>query len=445
LTATPSGTISIWLEWTDADEWDDGFSLERSTDGENFEQVAELPYHHEEDRRVYYEDTGLRPNTTYYYRVRAFNEYGYSDYSNIASATTLEWGGFSEPVYYEVNKNNLVFVALSDLNADGDFDIVAVAESISGVVSILLNNGDGSFGPQADYDVGVRPTSATAADFDGDTYPDLAVANGYSNSVSVLFNEGDGTFGAAVDYEVDGWAYSISAGDFDNDSDKDLAAVLGDSGGKLAILMNDGDGTFASPVYYDAGSTLPLSLVAGHLSDDNDIDIAVSHYEALVSVLLNKGNGTFHSPVVYELSGGEFGSIALGDFDGDSSLDIVVATGFGVGLLVNDGDGTFAPGGDYDGAGSTEAVATGDFDLDGDVDIVVVGGTGEGYSDPGVVSLLLNDGSGAFERALVQDIPEGRQLRSVAVGDLDGDGDLDVVATSNRDDVVVVLFNLLID
>ncbi|HDH97367.1 MAG TPA: fibronectin type III domain-containing protein, partial [Proteobacteria bacterium] len=102
LTATPSGTMSIWLEWTDADEWEDGFLVERSEDGMSFEQVAELPYHHEEDPRVYYEDTGLRPNTTYYYRVRAFNEYGYSDYSNVASATTLEWEGFSEPVYYDV-------------------------------------------------------------------------------------------------------------------------------------------------------------------------------------------------------------------------------------------------------------------------------------------------------------------------------------------------------
>jgi len=450
LTATPSGTMSIWLEWGDADEWEDGFLVERSTDGESFEQVAELPKHHEEFPSVYYEDTGLRPDTTYYYRVRAFNEHGFSDYSNVASATTLEWEGFSEPVYYDVG-DNAGFVVLGDLDNDGDLDL-AMTDTISKsnsekgdyYIFVFLNDGNGVFGPKSSYEVGSRPRSIAMGDFNGDGYLDIAVANKYSYDVYIFFNEGNGTFNSANIYTVDGKPYSVAAGDLDNDSDIDLAVAITNGGGRLAVFMNNGDGTFAAPVYYDAGSTLPLSLVAGHLSDDNDLDVAVSHYEAMVSVLLNKGNGTFHPPVVYELGGGEFESIALGDFDGDSSLDIVVATGSGVGILVNDGDGTFAFGGDYPCIGSTEAVATGDFDLDGDVDIVVVGGMGWEYSDPGVVSLLFNDGDGTFERALVQDIPEGRQLRSVDVGDLDGDGDLDVVAVSNRDDVVVVLFNLLI-
>jgi len=442
LTATPSGTMSIWLEWGDADEWEDGFLLERSTDGESFEQVAELPRHHEEFPSVYYEDTGLTPDTTYYYRVRAFNEYGFSDYSNVASATTLEWEGFSEPVYYDVGTSPRC-VRLGDLDENSALD-TAVVNYDGSSVSILLNNGGGSFAPRNDYEVGDSPGSVAIADFNGDTYPDLAVANGYSNSISVLFNEGDGTFGPAVDYEVDGRAYSISAGDFDNDSDVDLAVAVSNGGGKLAILMNDGDGTFASPVYYEAEALMSCDSAVGNLSEDNDLDIVTGDFGGGVSVFLNKGNGSFHSPVRYEEPKGD--TVALGDFDGDSSLDIAVTPvgTAGVGILFNDGDGTFSYGGEYSGVGSSFSLSVGDFDLDGDVDIVVVGGTGTHSTDPGLVSFYINQGDGTFVRAIIYDIEGGVRLRSVAVGDLDNDTDPDVVAVAYYSDVVVVLFNLLI-
>ena len=74
--------------------------------------------------------------------------------------------------------------------------------SSSNNVSILKNNGDGTFAAAVNYGVGSSPYSVCAADLDGDGDSDLAVANYGSNNVSILKNNGDGTFAAAVNYGV---------------------------------------------------------------------------------------------------------------------------------------------------------------------------------------------------------------------------------------------------
>lgn len=311
-----------------------------------------------------------------------------------------------------------------------------------------MNKGDGTFWPKEDYQVNHSPYSIGMGNFDGDSDLDLAVASWESKKIAILFNDGDGVFDSRVDYEFSGSPYSISTGDFDNDSDIDLAASISNGGGKLAILMNNGDGTFALPVYYDTEGMGPISLAVGKLNGGNDLDVAVSDYLTdNVSVFLNKGNGTFDSAVLYEVLE-EPMDIAFGDFDGDNSLDIAVACSYfytrKVSILFNDSDGTFSSGGNYSGAGSTRSLAAGDFDKDGDIDIAVIGGIESSPDRLGLISFLFNQGDGTFIRGLSYDIPQGGGLNSVAVGDLDNDSDMDVVATSYYYDVVVILFNLLI-
>ena len=94
-----------------------------------------------------------------------------------------------------------VAIVAGDFNGDGRTDL-AVANSGSDDVSVLLGNGDGTFQPQVTYAVGSEPDALVAGDFNGDGRTDLAVANAGSNDVSVLLGNGDGTFQTQVTYAV---------------------------------------------------------------------------------------------------------------------------------------------------------------------------------------------------------------------------------------------------
>ncbi|MCJ7497550.1 MAG: FG-GAP-like repeat-containing protein, partial [candidate division Zixibacteria bacterium] len=89
-------------------------------------------------------------------------------------------------------------VFCADLDGDGDLDLAVTGGSPG--VSILKNNGNGTFGFPIFYQVGNDPRFTFCADLDGDGDLDLAVANGQSNFISILENNGDGTFQAKVDY-----------------------------------------------------------------------------------------------------------------------------------------------------------------------------------------------------------------------------------------------------
>ena len=92
---------------------------------------------------------------------------------------------------------------------------LAVANSVSDNVSILLGNGTGSFGtPATNFAVGTGPFSVAVGDFDGDTDLDLAVANGVSNNVSILLGTGTGSFGTATNFAVGTFPTSVAVGDF---------------------------------------------------------------------------------------------------------------------------------------------------------------------------------------------------------------------------------------
>ena len=93
-------------------------------------------------------------------------------------------------------------VAIGDLNADGKPDL-GVANYESNTVSVLLGNGDGSFGTKTDFATGIGPSSVAIRDLNGDGKLDVVVANFDLGSVSVLLGNGDGTLGARTDFATD--------------------------------------------------------------------------------------------------------------------------------------------------------------------------------------------------------------------------------------------------
>ncbi len=180
-------------------------------------------------------------------------------------------------------------VAIADLNADGRPDL-AVANAGSSSVSVLLGNGDGTFGVKTDFATGGGPNSVVIANLNADGRPDLAVANENSNTVSVLLGNGDGTFGARTDFGTGGLATSVAIADLNADGRPDLA-VANRSSNTVSVLLGNGDGTFEVKTDFGTGS-VPRSVAIADLNADGRPDLAVANAGSnTVSVLLNTGSG----------------------------------------------------------------------------------------------------------------------------------------------------------
>jgi hypothetical protein len=167
-------------------------------------------------------------------------------------------------------------VQAADLNGDGAPDlVVGYGGSAAGSVSVLLNDGNGTFAPRADYATGAAPTRILVTDLSGDGRPDLAVVyqSGAAGGdpVSVLLNNGDGTFAPKVDYAA-GSASVVAAADLNGDGRPDL--IVPPTSNTSSVLFGKGGGAFAAKVDY-ASAPLALSLVAADLNGDGRPDIVL--------------------------------------------------------------------------------------------------------------------------------------------------------------------------
>jgi hypothetical protein len=319
-------------------------------------------------------------------------------------------------------------IALGDLNGDGKLDVVS-ANQASETASVLLGKGDGTFAVNVDYPAGNGPAAVALGDLNGDGELDLAVAN--DNSVSVRLGAGDGSFAGNVDYPIANRPTAIALGDLNGDGKLDMVAV--GTVGTASVLLGTGGGMLAANLDYQVG-TNPNGVALGDLNGDGKLDMVVANvgFEAdwSVSVLLGKGDGTFADKVDYDTGEGP-SAVTLGDLNGDGNLDIIMPNTFGspgtVTVLLGKGDGTFADKVDYDTGDSPNAVALGDLNGDGWVDIVT-SHWGDSPWRSGGVSVLLGNGDGTFATKLDYLAGGG----SLALGDLNGDGRLDIVTTGNN-------------
>ncbi|HEX4797532.1 MAG TPA: VCBS repeat-containing protein [Humisphaera sp.] len=325
-----------------------------------------------------------------------------------------------------------VFATLFDFNGDGKDDLV-VANSASNSVSVMLSNGDGSFGTADTIAVSGAPKPLIVAKVNGDSNFDIVSGN--STNVSVILGNGDGTFQPAVNIAGLSQNDAIGTGDFNGDGRTDIVVVNKNASAavndRVGILFQNGDGSFTLTRLTTITHTGLAAVATVDLNNDTHPDIALADQtDSKVTILINNGSGAFAAPVDYSTGSGPT-SITAADFNNDSTTDLVTAdsTGGAVSFLSNNGSGVFAAPVNSTVQGSPPnggplKVRLTNINADSNPDLTVLDGSGSTAD----ATVLLGNGNGKFHTGTT--IGNGSAFlssRSIATGDLNNDGLTDAV------------------
>jgi FG-GAP-like repeat len=331
--------------------------------------------------------------------------------------------------------NSYAGAASADFNGDGKLDLLLVTPGSSGSIAVLLGNGDGTFQGPVTYTLPIV-SYLVLGDFNGDGKPDIAVSGGVNGGVvSILINNGDGTFKSPVNYSISGNVQALASGDLNADGKLDLVVSSGGASATISVLLGNGDGTFGSPIVYTSNllSSYSASIAVADFNGDGKLDLALTNTEgptSAVAVVLGNGDGTFQNPPLLYSAGLLPAAVVSLDVNGDGKPDLAIAGGYGVlsyfslTTLINRGDGTFANPVSFPVLPLPYSAVVGDFNGDGHVDIATTS-----LTQTGGVSVLLGKGDGTFQAHL--DSPTGRSPTAIASGDFNGDGKVDLVVANS--------------
>lgn len=327
-------------------------------------------------------------------------------------------------------------VAAADLQGIGDGAVdFAVANIGAGTVSVFLNNHDGSgtFRPAVNYPAGGSPVDIVAGDVDGDGFPDLVVSDSNTNTVSVLYNNpaNPGTFSPRVGLFVTGGGAprDVRLADLNGDGFPDVV-VANSANNTVGVLLNLGDGNFGPARTYPASALTSgaYALAVADFFGDGFPSVAVSNPGGgTVTILRGNGDGTLQRFRQVAAPGLVTG-LAAGDL-GNGSVDLVSAnnnTG-GITVLLNDGAGNFTAH-NYPAGMTPLRVELGDVNGDGALDVVTDNFLSTG---PGNISIFYGNGDGTLRDAQNWN-SGGDRPSAVAIADVEGD-----IATDGRNDIIV--------
>ena len=329
-------------------------------------------------------------------------------------------------------------IVMGDLDGDGNVDLIELNDNAAD--KILLGAGDGTFGTPTPIDGNTDDTwHGALGDVDGDSVLDLLTV--HDSSVGLYLGDGDGTFGDRTDLSTTSTPRRVALADLDQDGNLDV--VIGfSSANESVFLLGNGDGTFADAANISANKVEARWLSLGDLFVDGHPDLIVP--TTTFDKVYRWGSGINGFANEVQVSGDNLrsGPTALADLNGTGKLDLIMGTATDcpcteqtARIYQGNGLGTFYAGANISATTfDARGIAVGDLDGDGDNDVI--------FSNDAENDLVfIGNGDLTFEAEQPVDAGDSNNGRDAVLADLDGDGILDLVVGNSGQSTRIYLGN----
>ncbi|MFT5819156.1 MAG: putative repeat protein (TIGR01451 family) [Crocinitomix sp.] len=343
--------------------------------------------------------------------------------------------------------NGITSIFLTDLNGDASQDVLAANSSDNSVVW-FENDGAGNFEtPILITDLVLNVQAVWAADLDDDGDMDVLTASKDDDKIAWFENLGGGVFGSEsiLSTSSEG-AKAVSTGDFNGDGDLDIMATSVDDG-KIVWFENLGGATFSSEnIITDLADGVSSAMIVD-VDEDGDLDVVNSSMTLNeVAWYENTGGGVFAAKEVIATNAIGIRAVALGDVNVDGEIDIIYGTDYAIHWSEHSGGGTYLSAVELFNvtaiAHETQCMTIADVNADGTDDIILgindYWGLESYYYSFRDATLIYSNEGGVFSDHKVA--PTSFRIEDMSVADLNEDGILDIVTASWRGDDAIIYY-----